>query len=397
MGSIEQNPMENGGNAMSELMVGTSDTILARIGYGTCGSVWADLANVDDVAAGIVLKRTDSVPDCPGSLKNEVQIHKRITSKVPGHREPPDSPGFLVNIPHNIAFLEPNAPAWDGIIPRLPQGFETCQALINERIMPLDRPSRRLLITNYIAPAKSDSEAIDYVTDSNANAHCLVRPYLGRRQAGMAHSFSSFYPVSLRNIPLYVDQMLALGLPLKEYASAVADALAFMYWEVKIDAADVEYVLGRSRPAGTDNGMSSPSLLPAQNSQDQKLTSHAPQTAIHLGSRPFTHSIFGDHALWILDFDNCQPISMDMIGVRAAADKFWRNDPYYPTPDYRNDDDKAIWIAFRERFLVTSKEILKDEDDEIRKLPMQLMVQVLENVGNYNNKGSRPRKSSCRH
>lgn len=88
---------------------------------------------------------------------------------------------------------------------------------------------------------------------------------------------------------------------------------------------------------------------------------------------------------------------MDMIGVRAAADKFWRNDPYYPTPDYRNDDDKAIWIAFRERFLATSKEILKDEDDEIRKLPMQLMVQVLENVGNYNNKGSRPRKSSCRH
>ncbi|KAK0750876.1 zinc finger protein-domain-containing protein [Schizothecium vesticola] len=357
---------------MSELMTGNSDTILARIGYGTCGSVWANLANVDAVPAGIVLKRTDSVPDCPGSLKNELLIHKRITSKVPYHKEPPTSPGFLVNIPHNIAFLEANAPAWDGILPRLPRGFETCQALVNERIMPLDRPSRRLLITNYIAPAKSDPEAIDYVTDSSSNVHCLVRPYLGRRQAGMAHSFSSFHPVSLRNCPLYVDQMMALGLPLKEYACAIADALAFMYWEVKIDAADVEYVLGRSRPAGTNND-------------------------IHLGSRPFTHSTFGDHALWILDFDNCQPIRMDMVGVRAAADKFWRNDPYYPTPDYRNDDDKAIWVAFRERFLATSKEILKDEDEEVRKLPMQLMVQVLETVGTYNNRGSRPRKTSIRH
>jgi hypothetical protein len=277
MGSIAHNPTENGGNAMSELMIGTSDTILARIGYGTCGSVWANSANVDAVSAGIVLKRTDSVPDCPGSLKNELQIHKRITSKVPHHREPPASPGFLVNIPHNIAFLEANTPVWDAILPRLPKGFETCQALVNERIMPLDRPSRKLLITNYIAPAKSDPEAIEYVTDSSSNVHCLVRPYLGRRQVGMAHSFSSFHPVSLRNCPLYVDQMLALGLPLKEYACAIADALAFMYWEVKIDAADVEYVLGRSRPAGTNNGMSSPSILPAQKSQDQKLTFHLPQ------------------------------------------------------------------------------------------------------------------------
>ncbi|KAK1831308.1 zinc finger protein-domain-containing protein [Podospora conica] len=354
-------------------MTGTSRDVvepeLARIGYGACGSVWANRANVDDIHDGIVLKRTDSVPDCPGSLRNELQIHNKITAMVPRHVEPPSDPGFFVNFPRNIAFLEANSSAWDTILPRLPYGSDGCDALVNERIMPLDRPSRKLLITKYIAPASSDPEAIDYVTDNAANVHCLVRPYLGRRQAGGAHSFSSFHPVSLRNFPLYFDQMVSLGLPAHEYACAIADALAFMYWEVKIDACDVEFVLGRSRHRAADNGL-------------------------HLGSEYFTPGIFGDHALWILDFDNCQPISMDMIGVRAAADKFWRNDPYYPTPDTRNDEDRALWVAFRTRFLETSKEILKDQDVETRKLPMMFIVQVIETVRDYNNRGSRPRKSS---
>ena len=116
---------------------------------------------------------------------------------------------------------------------------------------------------------------------------------------------------------------------------------------------------------------------------------------MHLSSRSFTHSVFGDHALWLLDFDSCLPITMDMVGVRAAAEQFWLNKPYYPTPDYRNEEDEAIWIAFRQRFLATSKEILKNEDDEIRKLPMHLMVRILETVGIYISKGSKPAKSGA--
>ncbi|KAL2129185.1 hypothetical protein VTI74DRAFT_8113 [Chaetomium olivicolor] len=48
--------------------------------------------------------------------------------------------------------------------------------------------------------------------------------------------------------------MEQLGLPIEEDALAMADALAFMHWEAKIDANDVEFVLARPRdPSATPN------------------------------------------------------------------------------------------------------------------------------------------------
>ncbi|KAH7309573.1 zinc finger protein-domain-containing protein [Stachybotrys elegans] len=77
--------------------------------------------------------------------------------------------------------------------------------------------------------------------------------------------------------------------------------LAFLYWTVKVDANDVELVLGRLR---------------------REIGKHA----------VFNLDEIGPHAVWMLDFDCCGPISMDRAGVKQAARSFWRNDPYYPRP-----------------------------------------------------------------
>ena len=51
---------------------------------------------------------------------------------------------------------------------------------------------------------------------------------------------------------------------------------------------------------------------------------------------------------------------MDMEGVEHAAEKFVKNDPYYPRPS-KNERDMLLWKIFKRRFLRTSEAILLGE------------------------------------
>jgi hypothetical protein len=232
--------------------------------------------------------------------------------------------------------------------------------MINERIMPMPRTCRQLLVQRFW---NGPENLRDRIIDDKTNEHCLIRPYLGRRRVigGEAPSKSVLKSlISLRNYPLHIDQIEDLGLPAAEYASAMADTLAFLLWGARIDACDVEFVLARPRP---------------RNSQ--------PATWYSIGNRSFTPGVLGPHALWVLDFDCCRELTMDEKGVKRAAERFWRNDPFYPNPDCKCEDDQQLWDLFKDRFLDTSRSILQGADWTIQRLPGQLVARIIETVGVY--------------
>jgi len=65
------------------------------------------------------------------------------------------------------------------------------------------------------------------ILNDPANEDCTVRVYLGRGRA--AHRRPPVFS-NLRNFPLHVDQVREWGLPAGQYARAMAEVLALVYW-----------------------------------------------------------------------------------------------------------------------------------------------------------------------
>lgn len=329
---------------------------LERIGYGSCGSVWAN-PGVERELSGVVLKRGDGLPD--RSIANEHRVHQHIQSTI-FRAHCPTSPFFRVDIPLNFTFLEPRSEdQWANILPRLPANSAPCQALVNERIMPLPRQIRRLLVEQFWNGVEDDS-----IVDDKRNEHCLIRPYLGRRRSGARRSM--FKSISLRNYPLHMDQIEQLALPAEQYAFAMADTLAFLHWEARIDANDVEFVLAQPRVQHAATGTSPETTQPS------------------IGTKEFTPGILGPHSMWLLDFDCCKELPMTEEGVHIAAERFWRNDPFFPNPDCKGClEDERLWQVFRERYLDSSMAILREETEAVQRLPAMLVARIVETVGMY--------------
>jgi hypothetical protein len=180
---------------------------------------------------------------------------------------------------------------------------------------------------------------------------CLIRPYLGRRrrrgqEGGTKSRFQRF---SLRNVPLHVDQMEALGLDLNAYAETMAEALALMHWGAQIDANDVEFVLAPPAPQ----------------------SKHAALSA-------FQSEYLGVHRMWILDFDCCRPMQMDETGVEQACSAFFKNDPFYPKPGTGKAADEKLWIVFKQMFLQSSYRIMGEAGKDKWFLAALLMERIEE-------------------
>ncbi|OAQ99661.1 hypothetical protein LLEC1_05894 [Akanthomyces lecanii] len=310
---------------------------LEKIGQGFCGTVWSE------EGGALVVKRADGGPG--RSLLNENHIYTYILSAVANYRagtihcenieaskdegnqeeqrKRETCPRIKVNIPIHIAFLEQTSAVWPDILPRLPEGFTACEASISERIPPMPAPVRELLASRY---CPSPQQAAQMARDK-ANASCLVRPYLGRRRPAADQRGAPrrrFF--SLRNFPLHADQMEELGLPVDDYAAAMADALAFLHWIARVDAGDVEYVLAPPRAADADGAC--------------------------IGEARLFAEALGQHGI---------------------------NDPFYPRPGAREEKDQKTWEAFEERFLRISGDMLRAEGEDVRALPGILMRTIREN------------------
>ncbi|KAM4062221.1 zinc finger domain-containing protein [Hirsutella rhossiliensis] len=320
---------------------------LRRIGMGHCGSVWARpdaTLRSDDV----VLKREDGSPG--RSLPNEHVVHLHLVKALRG-LQPDLAP---VNVPLCYGFLRAShVDVWASILPSLHPGYTPCNALFSERIPPMAKIVRQLLIDKYCPVGLQGAIAADANNDD-----CLVRPYLGRRrhQSSRPSRFGAF---SLRNFPLHADQMEELGLDLCEYARPMAATLAAMHWCARLDAKDVEFVLASCRRPAADGA--TPTSDPT-----------------HMGSSmPFVAGQLGQHSMWILDFDCCRPITLDQDGVDQAVVAFFRNDPFYPLPGRpSNSGDESVWQVFRDHYLATSERLLANKKQDIQQLPARFIEQL---------------------
>lgn len=336
---------------------------LRRIGAGFCGSVWADPGSHDPIVSPCstssgqrpqVIKREDGGPG--RSVQNEYAMHQRLLRALADDKDNTDHGGsasFHVNFPDSYALLAASDPTWShDLLKRFPAGYTPCNALVNERIPSMPPAVRRLLVERYCPAPFQDS-----ILRDEKNEDCLVRVYLGRRKLAPTASSdnrpSKLNVFSLRNYPLHIDQVRDLGLPAEDYAAAMADALAFMYWRARIDANDVEFVLAPPR---------------------QHLAGGGDAAAMGLGLGRHSSSaggtLFGEqHAMWVLDFDCCGNMTLDEDGVERAAKTFVRNDPYFPRPYGAHFCDVVLWRLFEERFLDRSARMLEGLPEEVRRLP----------------------------
>ncbi|KAK5684886.1 hypothetical protein LTS10_002961 [Elasticomyces elasticus] len=313
----------------------TSDTNIAtttpfrQIGKGFCSSVWAP----DRPGPASAMKREDGGPlrsvakdsarhiTIERSLKDaQVRLNLAQRLNMPQHRE---------------LITGDNTSWWRSRCASFPSTYEPCNTLITERIIPLDRSARDKLI-DLFCPERSRST----IKTSRKDEDCLIRPYLGRRRANFSCP-SPFF--TLRNKPLLVHQLDGMGLPIDEYAEVMADTLAILYWHAKTDANDVEFVLAPPRSGEVDD--------------------------------VFQSEVLGAHRLWLLDFDCVNLISLDEAGIEQAARAFFRNDPFYPRPDWEHEIDRRLWEGFSKRFLESSALILGDV-----KLA-RMMIDRLEQLG----------------
>ncbi|EHK18316.1 uncharacterized protein TRIVIDRAFT_137543, partial [Trichoderma virens Gv29-8] len=275
------------------------------IGQGRCGTVWAVLCSNCTGHHHLAMKREDG--STGRSILHEYQMHRKLLEASLLY----DITSFA--IPRSFGYLSyQDITAWSGVLPRLPENYTGCNAIVSEKIIPLPSSTRRLIVQNFRPDVDEES-----VLKSQNNEHCLIRPYLA---------------FSLRNFPLHLDQMEHLGIDPGDYAMAMADALAFLHWVAKVDGNDVEYVLAqpRSQPDAVSNQMQLE------------------------GGHSNNADILGPHTMWILDFDLCRDLTLDEKGIEQASNAFWGNDPYYPRPCSVNPANQRLWSIFEERFIQSS-------------------------------------------
>jgi Zinc finger protein len=297
------------------------------IGKGFCGSVWA----ADREGPSYALKREDG--STYRSLSNDFEMHGRVIKGL----EAVKSSEPQIQIPQPYALISANDKEWWAQrLSRFPSTYTACQVLISERIPPFPTLARQAILDRFCPlPAKK------LVEGTRNDEDCLIRPYLGcRRQTST--KLKRFF--TLRNVAFHVDQMEEMGLDTTAYAILMADALATMHWSAKVDANDVEFVL-------------------------------APRRLDHNNPPLFNSPELGEHTMWILDFDCCQPLSMDETGIQQAVRCFYRNDRYYPRPCSEVTEDQRLWTVFRKRFIETSAKILGENELSIR------FVQAIEQAG----------------
>jgi hypothetical protein len=308
-----------------------------------------------------VLKKAHAPPGKHRELINDSEMHQKVCAAFEGLQS--------CKVPKFLEIIHPTNDRWwqtkGSLIPEsevhVARSRERAPILASERIWPLAHVVRDALITTFC----SDLNLQEQARADKKNRDCLVRIYLGaRNHMGQFNTSTTF---SLRNFPLSLEKMEVLSLDKLQLASSIAEALATLHWGAKIDARDVEFVLGMAPRNGVEEG--------------------------NIEKR----AVRG----WVLDFNQCADISMDENGCVKAAEAFWDNDPYYPRPgcstssetsnsiQSTNSDgtsttagtitDEELWELFQARYLEFSGRIMKKAGvKEWQALPEIFIGKVIE-------------------
>jgi len=324
------------------------DESFTKIGAGACGAVFAQ----DGRSLVVKLaKAEDQV------LWNDYIMHASIAK----HFSTYDIDE--VKIPACYYFVPKHDPQYFDQRPGLLEAAEqVCNlptsALVTERILALPQATRTLLIEKYCAPRNKQKAMAD-----PANKDCLVRTYLGSSQGKSRRMF-----FSLRNFKMHLNQMVEIQLDVKEMARRMAIAMAIMHWAAKTDARDVEFVLGSSTKKFTLV------LDPDELRRLEPLTYTGPS------SRRDEDFFRRTTELWVLDFNQVRPITLDETGVAQAVEAARINDPYLPKPLQESLIEKQLWNAFVVSYLEASDTILQDGEygQDALGLPRKFLLGLIE-------------------
>jgi hypothetical protein len=312
----------------------TIDTLqsFVEIGKGSCGRVFEQIGTTQ------VVKKAHHKND---DLWNDYLMHKRIEEGFDiGRKVENFTPA---NVPRPFLFIgADNRVWWESNAHRFPSNSQTpANLLLSERIMPMPKLIRDALVALYCPAQLKETQRTNL-----SNKACLVRVYLGKKKNPPQPGSRPPTLFTLRNFPLHLNQMTDLSLDIENFARSMADALALMHWVIKVDARDVEFVLGSTPIESHFRGPSYSTLsrLPKNTSTIQEgkdLTFYKRKIQ-----------------LWMLDFNQCKPITMDEAGVDQAVEAFCINDPYFPRPHV----DLELWKAFSGRYLLSSNRMLQGKD-----------------------------------
>ncbi|PON28997.1 hypothetical protein TGAM01_v202105 [Trichoderma gamsii] len=312
-----------------------ADLPYRKIGAGSCGTILAQ----EGQPFVVKVAKTDG-----NALWNDYVMHASIADQFRIWSV------IEVKIPACHYFVPKGNPYFDDKPTLLQAAEQVCNmpkdALVTERIYPLPLRTRDLLIENFCA--EQDKSA---ARRGPENRDCLVRVYLGSMWGGIGRSFS------LRNFRLHLNQMADLQLDAKVIAGRIATALAVMHWAAKTDARNVEFVLASSSEKISENFLGR-----------EIQTFEQP---IYTGPPSNVHNDFFTRTadLWVLDFNQVQPITMDEAGVATAVEAYKFNDPYFPRPLRESRIEKVVWNEFVEQYLGAAHIIIREEENT-RLLPL---------------------------
>ncbi|KAK3355494.1 zinc finger protein-domain-containing protein [Neurospora tetraspora] len=340
------------------------DAPYLKIGAGACGAIFAQ-------AGGSAIVKLAKDPNNP-ELWNDFRQHVKITKSFEAlfSDDPP------IQIPKPLGYVPPTKTSFFSATPALVQAAEPIisslptRALVAERILPLPRSTRHLLIEKYCAPRGKQKALAD-----PANSDCLVRVYLGSTNGKSGGMF-----FSLRNLKLHLNQLTELDLDIEELASRMGIALAAMHWGARTDARDVEFVLGAS----------STEQVPQELQDDLDNIEADAAEPQYVG--PATYHGLDDFfcrqtEMWVLDFNQVRDITLDDAGVALAVEAVKLNDPYFPKPLKESEAEEKAWKAFVFSYRKNSQTILEQalkenkglgDMYEILALPRKFVLGIVE-------------------
>ena len=251
------------------------------------------------------------------------------------------------------------------------------QVLVSERIRPLPKRTRELLIEKFCSPARNGREK---ALADPANADCLVRVYLGSISAKTGASGMFF---SLRNLKLHLNQLVQLGLDVETLARRMGLCLAVMHWGARVDGRDVEFVLGSS----SDERINPEVRREIEKEELQEEEEEEEHNVVPTVYRGVDDLVCRQTEMWVLDFNQVRDITLDDAGVALAVEAVKLNDPYFPKPLKESEEERGVWKAFVRGYMENSRAVLeeklKDEEDkekreEILELPRKFISGVTE-------------------
>lgn len=216
-------------------------------------------------------------------------------------------------------------------------GSKPGPVMVMEHIPPLPKEIRTSLINVFFPPEKRQEALAD-----PDNKDCMIRPYLAGRLSDQTPRVQSMSRDTLRNFPLFSDELRAVGINTVQIAMDIAAALATAHWHAHIDMKDVEFVIA-SRPGR--HGFE--------------------ENEVSFKGRAVQ--------LWMFDWDKVDQftwrVSEDDRVMRESAARLVNNTlangQYYPSPIARCQDDFRSWNAFQRTYIDVSRKIIRGQFEAV--------------------------------